>query len=102
MAALRSRGWVMLLRVGRIGADYHARFVADLARYGVAAVADLCEQTGGFGLVYDARGDRTLDVLGVAASIEVVPPVCARCSGNYYRPDPARNFVRADRARSRR
>lgn len=66
--------------VGRIGADYHARFVADLGRYGVAAVAELCEQTGGFGLIYDARGDRTLDVLGVAAPIEAVPPVCAEAA----------------------
>lgn len=63
--------------VGRIGADYHDRFVADMARYGVGAAAELCEQTGGFGLIYDARGDRTLDVLGVAAPIESVPPACA-------------------------
>lgn len=62
--------------VGRIGADYHARFLADLQRYGIAAETQLCEQTGGFGLIYDARGDRTLDVLGVAAPIEAVPPVC--------------------------
>lgn len=62
--------------VGRIGADYYERFVADLARYHVGAEAELCQQTGGFGLIYDAHGDRTLDVLGVAEPIETVPAVC--------------------------
>ena len=66
--------------VGRIGADYHDRFVADMARYGVGAAAELCEQTGGFGLIYDARGDRTLDVLGVAAPIEQIPAICRRAA----------------------
>jgi sugar/nucleoside kinase (ribokinase family) len=59
--------------VGRIGADYHERFVADARRFEVDTVVQLCEETGGFRLVYDARGDRTLDVLGVAAPIEQVP-----------------------------
>jgi sugar/nucleoside kinase (ribokinase family) len=35
----------------------------------------LSGQTGGFKLVYDARGDRTLDVLGVAEPIQIVPDV---------------------------
>lgn len=62
--------------IGRIGADYYERFTADLTRYHVSALTELCEQTGGFGLVYDASGNRTLDVLGVAAPIEMVPEVC--------------------------
>ena len=63
--------------VGRIGADYAERFQADMARYQIAEQAELCEQTGGFGLIYDAMGNRTLDVLGVAAPIENVPPTVA-------------------------
>jgi sugar/nucleoside kinase (ribokinase family) len=35
----------------------------------------LSGQTGGFKLVYDARGDRTLDVLGVAEPIQIVPDI---------------------------
>ncbi len=66
--------------VGRIGPDYYDRFLADLERYGVASSIQLCEQTGGFGLVYDERGGRTLDVLGVAAAIEQVPPVCTQAA----------------------
>jgi sugar/nucleoside kinase (ribokinase family) len=62
--------------VGCVGSDYHARFIADAQRYGVIPNVQACEQTGGFSLIYDARGDRTLDVLGVAASIEHVPAVC--------------------------
>src|SRR5919108_2636542 len=62
--------------VGCIGRDYHDRFVADVQRYNITPYVQLCEQTGGFGLIYDARGDRTLDVLGVAAPIEQVPADC--------------------------
>src|SRR5579859_4818912 len=64
--------------VGRIGADYHDRFMADLRKYGIMPLFGLCEETGGFSLIYDARGDRTLDVLGLAAAIEHVPSLCAR------------------------
>lgn len=66
--------------VGRIGPDYAQRYEYDLQRYGIRAVTQLCEQTGGFGLIYDVRGDRTLDVLGVAAQIEQVPDSCAAAS----------------------
>jgi sugar/nucleoside kinase (ribokinase family) len=61
--------------VGRIGADFQDRFLADTQRYGITSVMQLCEQTGGFGLIYDQRGDRTLDVLGIAESIEQVPDI---------------------------
>jgi len=66
--------------VGRIGPDYHAQFMADAQCYGIDAAMQQCEQTGGFGLVYDARGDRTLDVLGVAAPIEHVPAFCRQAA----------------------
>lgn len=62
--------------VGRVGHDYYDRFVSDVQRYGITAHVQLCEQTGGFGLIYDERGDRTLDVLGVAAPIEQMPAAC--------------------------
>lgn len=62
--------------VGRIGPDYYERFVSDVQRYQITPYVQLCEQTGGFGLVYDSRGDRTLDVLGVAAAITEVPAIC--------------------------
>jgi sugar/nucleoside kinase (ribokinase family) len=63
--------------VGRVGGDYYDRFEAEARGYGIAADIRLCEQTGGFSLVYDARGDRTLDILGLAATIDHVPPACA-------------------------
>jgi sugar/nucleoside kinase (ribokinase family) len=64
--------------VGRIGADFHDRFVADAQRYGIASAMQQCEQTGGFSLIYDQRGDRTLDVLGIAAAIEHVPAITSQ------------------------
>jgi sugar/nucleoside kinase (ribokinase family) len=56
--------------VGSVGPDYAGRFREDMRRYGIEARVDATSnETGGFHLVYDARGDRTLDVLGVAGSI---------------------------------
>ncbi|WP_129677932.1 PfkB family carbohydrate kinase [Candidatus Chloroploca sp. Khr17] len=63
--------------VGRVGADYYARFCADLQHYGITAYATPSDQTGGFRLIYDERGDRTLDVLGLAPPIAEVPTCCA-------------------------
>jgi sugar/nucleoside kinase (ribokinase family) len=62
--------------VGCVGSDYYGRFIADAQRYGIVPDVQVCEQTGGFSLIYDTRGNRTLDVLGVAASIDDVPHVC--------------------------
>jgi len=61
--------------VGRVGPDYADRFQSDLVRYGITPFVTLSGQTGGFKLVYDARGDRTLDVLGVAEPIQIVPDI---------------------------
>jgi sugar/nucleoside kinase (ribokinase family) len=56
--------------VGSVGPDYVGRFREDMRRYGIEARVDATsKETGGFHLVYDSRGDRTLDVLGVAGSI---------------------------------
>ena len=60
--------------VGRVGPDYHSRLLEELGRRGIAAWVEPCAETGGFALVYDARGDRTLDLLGRAAPIEHLPP----------------------------
>lgn len=66
--------------VGRVGADLYDRFRADILRYGINADVQLCAQTGGFRLIYDDYGNRTLDVLGVADSIENVPEACTRAA----------------------
>ncbi|NNJ12264.1 ribokinase [Chloroflexales bacterium ZM16-3] len=63
--------------VGRVGPDFQDMFAADLARFGVAAFTYPETQTGGFRLVYDRRGDRTLDVLGVAGPITQAHPISA-------------------------
>ncbi len=56
--------------VGRIGRDFGNRFLQDMAQYGIEADLDPLEgETGGFSLIYDDHGDRTLDVLGVAERI---------------------------------
>jgi sugar/nucleoside kinase (ribokinase family) len=77
--ALRRLGHEVAL-VGRVGPDYRAAFARDAQRYGIAAYVQPCAETGGFSLIYDAAGNRTLDVLGVAAPIEDVPPACARAA----------------------
>lgn len=64
-----------LTLVGTIGNDYKAEFERDLKKNGIAAVVTEAPETGGFRLnYYDDKGNRTLDVLGRAASIEAVPP----------------------------
>jgi len=60
--------------VGCVGADYAGRLKDDLARWDVRLCAHESPQTGGFSLIYDDRGDRQLDVLGVAAPIPVSSP----------------------------
>ena len=55
--------------VGCIGSDYQSRFKAEMKNFGIEIADIACKQTGGFHLVYDEKGDRTLDVLGVAGRI---------------------------------
>ncbi len=58
--------------VGRIGPDFMSRFRLDMERYGVETRIDTSgRETGGFSLIYDEAGNRTLDVLGVAGKIRV-------------------------------
>jgi len=63
--------------VGRVGEDYYDRLLEDLRHFQILPFVQTCAQTGGFRLIYDRRGDRTLDVLGVADPIAQVPDVCA-------------------------
>ena len=58
--------------VGTISNDYLSKMEADLKRWGIEYELLPSEQTGGFSLIYDAKGDRDLQVLGVANSIPVV------------------------------
>jgi sugar/nucleoside kinase (ribokinase family) len=63
--------------MGSIGPDFAERFKSDMTRYDIGfKLASRSKETGGFSLVYDDHGDRTLDVLGVAGKItaEDVPP----------------------------
>lgn len=63
--------------VGRVGETYQQRFLSDMQRYGIVPYTELAPETGGFRLIYDRRGDRTLDVLGHAGQISTIPPICA-------------------------
>jgi sugar/nucleoside kinase (ribokinase family) len=56
--------------VGCIGPEYEARFKTEMNGFGIEVSVDTTSKgTGGFHLVYDEKGDRTLDVLGVAGRI---------------------------------
>ena len=57
--------------IGCIGPDFKNQFHQDMKDYGIEVeLTCLGDETGGFRLVYDNHGDRTLDVLGVAGRIE--------------------------------
>jgi sugar/nucleoside kinase (ribokinase family) len=57
--------------IGCIGPDFENQFHQDMKDYGIEVeLGCLGDETGGFRLIYDDRGDRTLDVLGVAGRIE--------------------------------
>ena len=50
--------------IGCLGADFKQQFQRDMDRYGIDILnAKPSENTGGFRLIYDAQGYRTLDVL---------------------------------------
>lgn len=55
--------------VGCIGQDFAQRFSDDVRKYEIEARINLSRETGGFQLIYDEKGNRTLDVLGEAANI---------------------------------
>jgi len=68
--AAKRLGLVKVGLVGCIGRDYELRFKSEMSSFGVEVATDTTNKgTGGFHLVYDHKGDRTLDVLGVAGRI---------------------------------
>jgi sugar/nucleoside kinase (ribokinase family) len=57
--------------VGCIGKDFSQQFSRDMKEYNIEASIDVSGfTTGGFHLIYDRNGNRTLDVLGVAGKIK--------------------------------
>ncbi len=76
--------------IGSIGPDYLAAFERDAQRLGITPYLQLGAATGGFSLNYDERGDRTLDVLGVADAALVQPPA-------QHRHDVMARHMRAER-----
>lgn len=63
--------------IGSVGPDYLASLERDAQRFGITTYLQLGAATGGFGLHYDERGDRTLDVFGVADVLRAFPQACA-------------------------
>jgi sugar/nucleoside kinase (ribokinase family) len=56
--------------VGCVGPEFEAGFRCDMGGFGIeVSVGTASTGTGGFQLIYDEKGDRTLDVLGVAGGI---------------------------------
>ena len=75
--------------LGRIGTDYRQRFITEMMRYGVEVPpVPVSKQTGGFSLVYDRQGNRTLEVLGLADPIEpsAIPEECLRSKAILFGP----------------
>ncbi|HKM75086.1 MAG TPA: PfkB family carbohydrate kinase [Candidatus Bathyarchaeia archaeon] len=68
--AVKRLGMQKVGLIGSIGRDFSERFNLDMKKYGIEASLNAeGECTGGFRLVYDNKGDRTLEVLGVAEKI---------------------------------
>jgi len=62
--------------IGRIGADFHNHFIRDMERFEIPAIIENSEESGGFELIYfDDHGNRTLNLLGDAGPISIVPQV---------------------------
>jgi len=59
--------------IGCVGEDFRVETEDTLSWFGVESVLYPSEETGGFSLKYDSRGDRELKVLGRADPIKEVP-----------------------------
>ncbi len=83
LSGCSTNGCLALARLGHkqhcccIGTDYYDRFMSEVQHYNITPYVQLCDQTGGFRLIYNTWADRTLDVLGLAAPIKHVPAACA-------------------------
>jgi sugar/nucleoside kinase (ribokinase family) len=69
LAKLGASSWL----TGQVGGDFYDRFLADMTRYHIECFVTRSKETGGFSLIYDHTGNRTLDVLGIAEPISVLP-----------------------------
>ncbi|MEN8097821.1 MAG: PfkB family carbohydrate kinase [Chloroflexota bacterium] len=56
--------------IGCVGKDYYDDFILDTEKYGIDHKIQIAPETGGFSLIYDERGDRELEVLGIADPID--------------------------------
>lgn len=70
--------------IGCIGRDFADRFSFDMRKYGIETRLNSTGESGGFSLIYDARGDRTLDVLGVANNIGANDVPQGYLESNFY------------------
>ena len=68
--AARKLGLPKVALIGSIGPHYSTHFHQKMKQYGITPLAiKPSEDTGGFKLIYDTQGNRTLDVLGIADTI---------------------------------
>ena len=68
--AARKLGVKKVGLLGCIGKDFSRTFTRDMRKHEIEASIDMSSAaTGGFHLIYDRNGNRTLDVLGVAGKI---------------------------------
>ena len=68
--AARKLGLDKVALIGSMGPQYTTRFHQKMMQYGITPLAiKHSKDTGGFKLIYDTQGNRTLDVLGVAGTI---------------------------------
>jgi len=77
--AAKKLGLQKVALIGCIGEDHKEKFITAMSKYGIELPSiKVSNETGGFRLVYDRKGNRTLDVLGVADNIfpEDVPRAC--------------------------
>ncbi|MDQ1281085.1 MAG: Ribokinase [Thermoproteota archaeon] len=77
--AAKRLGLGKVAMIGCLGQDYEGRFREDMTKYDVELPRiKISEETGGFKLIYDDSGNRTLDVLGVSGKIfpEDIPEEC--------------------------
>jgi sugar/nucleoside kinase (ribokinase family) len=77
--AMRKLGKENVTIIGCVGTDYKERLINELRGHGIKQVKiKVTGETGGFKLVYDSKGNRTLDVIAVADKITIqdIPEDC--------------------------
>lgn len=68
--AARKLGVPEVALIGSISSKYYTQFHQKMKEYGIQPLAiKNSKDTGGFKLIYDTQGNRTLDVLGIADQI---------------------------------